>query len=94
MQNINSPDTMTPVPTSSEDNQTARNMSESKSLDIEKRVQELGKTDRRPSIVEIVADPADELDPRNWKPWKKRLVFIALMSSSILCDGYVLIPVH
>ncbi|KAL3457189.1 polyamine transporter [Aspergillus heterothallicus] len=25
--------------------------------------------------------------PRNWSPWKKRLLFISLMTSSILCDG-------
>jgi hypothetical protein len=27
--------------------------------------------------------------PRHWSPWKKRLLFCSLMSSSILCDGCV-----
>lgn len=31
----------------------------------------------------------DGRDPRKWSPRKKLLVFIALMSSSILADGYV-----
>ncbi|KAH6664072.1 putative MFS transporter [Halenospora varia] len=35
----------------------------------------------------ILHDPSDPLDPHNWSPWKKRSVFLALMSSSILCDG-------
>lgn len=38
----------------------------------------------RPSREDI-----DENDPRNWNPWKKRMVFLALMSSSILADGHV-----
>jgi MFS family permease len=32
-------------------------------------------------------DPSDTSNPQNWSPWRKRLVFVALMSSSILCDG-------
>lgn len=28
--------------------------------------------------------------PRSWSPWKKRLLFFALMSSSILADGYAI----
>jgi hypothetical protein len=54
--------------------------------------------DRRASIfalsnddeqgVELAAaDPEDVLDPQNWPPVRKRLVFLALMSSSLLCDG-------
>lgn len=35
----------------------------------------------------ILHDPSDPLDPHNWSTWKKRSVFLALMSSSILCDG-------
>lgn len=31
----------------------------------------------------------DTLDPRNWSPWRKGLLFLALMSSSLLADGYV-----
>lgn len=32
-------------------------------------------------------DPGDDMTPQNWPPWRKRLLFFALMSSSILCDG-------
>jgi hypothetical protein len=38
-------------------------------------------------VTEI--DDEDGRDPRKWRPRKKLLVFIALMSSSILADGYV-----
>lgn len=37
-----------------------------------------------PSVAEDEA-----ANPRNWSAWKKRLVFLSLMSSSILADGYV-----
>jgi len=42
--------------------------------------------------IEVLAaaldpDPADPLNPQNWPKWKKTSVFLALMSSSILCDG-------
>lgn len=40
------------------------------------------------TILESV-DPSDTLNPQNWSPWKKRMVFLALMSSSILADGYI-----
>lgn len=33
-------------------------------------------------------DPNDLLNPQNWSPWRKRLIFTALMSSSLLADGY------
>jgi len=32
-------------------------------------------------------NPSDPLNPQNWSKWKKRSVFFALMTSSILCDG-------
>ncbi|ETN36834.1 uncharacterized protein HMPREF1541_07821 [Cyphellophora europaea CBS 101466] len=32
-------------------------------------------------------DPTNNLNPQNWSPWKKRFLFCALLSSSILCDG-------
>lgn len=32
-------------------------------------------------------DPTDDVNPQNWSARKKRLLFVALMSSSILCDG-------
>ena len=36
----------------------------------------------------IVEEPdRDERNPQNWSPWKKRIVFLTLMSSSILADG-------
>ena len=90
MEDISSPDSITPVPSPPNNNphhQMA--MPESKAFDVEKAVAENGNNQRRQSVVEVVADPNDDLDPQNWKPWKKRLVFIALMSSSILCDGYL-----
>lgn len=33
------------------------------------------------------ADPMDDMSPQNWSARKKSLLFLALMSSSILCDG-------
>ena len=30
----------------------------------------------------------DTLDPRNWERWRKASLFLALMSSSFLADGY------
>ncbi|EXJ61901.1 hypothetical protein A1O7_02332 [Cladophialophora yegresii CBS 114405] len=39
-----------------------------------------------PSILEG-EDAVDSHSPKNWSPWKKRLLFLALMSSSILADG-------
>ncbi|KAL4792778.1 major facilitator superfamily domain-containing protein [Aspergillus venezuelensis] len=36
----------------------------------------------------LIAEDDDECrSPRKWSPWKKRLLFISLMSSSILADG-------
>lgn len=32
-------------------------------------------------------DASDAANPRNWSPWKKGLLFAALMSSSFLADG-------
>ncbi|ETI19831.1 hypothetical protein G647_08845 [Cladophialophora carrionii CBS 160.54] len=40
----------------------------------------------QPSILEG-QDSTDSRNPKNWSPWKKRLLFLALMSSSILADG-------
>lgn len=34
-------------------------------------------------------DPNDPKNPKNWSTMRKHLIFAALMSSSILCDGYV-----
>jgi len=34
-------------------------------------------------------DPNDARSPKNWSTTKKHLIFVALMSSSLLCDGYV-----
>jgi hypothetical protein len=32
-------------------------------------------------------ESTDDRNPQNWSARKKRLLFLALMSSSILCDG-------
>lgn len=32
-------------------------------------------------------DPNDAKDPKNWSNTRKHLIFAALMSSSLLCDG-------
>ncbi|KAL2871901.1 putative MFS transporter [Aspergillus lucknowensis] len=41
-----------------------------------------------PSLSTLTSEASEESrNPRNWSPWKKRLLFIALMSSSILADG-------
>lgn len=37
----------------------------------------------------VALDPNDVQNPQNWSPRRKNAVFIALMSSSILCDGGV-----
>lgn len=52
---------------------------------------ELGRTvpEKVESHVTTFEDDEDR-NPRNWSPTKRRLMFIALMSSSILADGYVL----
>lgn len=39
-----------------------------------------------PTILEG-PDQSDSRNPQNWSPWTKRMVFLALMSSSILADG-------
>ncbi|KAL4983010.1 major facilitator superfamily domain-containing protein [Aspergillus falconensis] len=45
-------------------------------------------TELRPLTSPHLAVEDDESrSPRNWSPWKKRLLFISLMSSSILADG-------
>lgn len=36
------------------------------------------------------AGDGHDQDPRNWSSTRKTLLFIALMSSSLLADGYVL----
>ncbi len=45
--------------------------------------------DGEQQTIHEVPDPNDHRNPQNWSPWKKRLLFLALMSSSILADGYV-----
>jgi hypothetical protein len=39
--------------------------------------------------VSLDPDPNDAQNPQNWPKWRKNTVFLALMSSSILCDGGV-----
>lgn len=48
----------------------------------------LSNDSNEPTVLEG-PDAADTNNPQNWNPWTKRLVFLALMSSSILADGYV-----
>jgi len=57
-----------------------------KTTDPESTVVVLSNDSNESSIVE---EPGcgDERSPQNWSPWKKRMVFLALMSSSILADG-------
>jgi hypothetical protein len=64
------------------------NISQDKSLDMEKKAASETVELHPPPAIEVTVDPADTLDPKNWPVLKKRLVFLALMSSSILCDGY------
>lgn len=35
----------------------------------------------------------DDLDPKNWSYLKKNILFLALMSSSILADGWIFLLV-
>ncbi|KAG9241113.1 putative MFS transporter [Calycina marina] len=37
--------------------------------------------------ADLDPDASDKLNPQNWPVWRKRALFFALMSSSILCDG-------
>jgi hypothetical protein len=57
-----------------------------KNLKSEGTIVALSNDDDQPSVLEG-PDPNDSLNPQNWSPWKKRLLFLALMSSSILADG-------
>ncbi len=75
-----------PPPSSGADKQVEHE----KNIDPETTVVALSNDSSEPSILEG-PDRNDERNPQNWSPWKKRLVFLALMSSSILADGYVLI---
>ena len=57
---------------------------------VRQKVTVLSVTDNKVnnSSMPEAACPVDDRDPRSWKPWKKRLLFFALMSSSLLADGY------
>lgn len=35
------------------------------------------------------ADPSDMKNPRNWSRMRKTMLFVSLMGSSLLADGYV-----
>lgn len=35
------------------------------------------------------ADPSDMKNPRNWSRTRKTMLFVSLMGSSLLADGYV-----
>lgn len=53
---------------------------------LETSVVALSNDSSEPHVLEA-SDLNDALDPQNWTAWRKRMVFLALMSSSILCDG-------
>lgn len=57
-----------------------------KNLHPEGTIVALSNDHGEPSVLEG-PDPSDPLNPQNWSPWRKRLLFLALMSSSILADG-------
>ncbi|KAK5189460.1 hypothetical protein LTR96_010136 [Exophiala xenobiotica] len=71
-----------PPPSSGADNQVEHE----KNIDPETTVVALSNDSSEPSILEG-PDRNDDRNPQNWSPWKKRLIFLALMSSSILADG-------
>ncbi|KAL4756149.1 putative MFS transporter [Aspergillus foveolatus] len=55
---------------------------------MQEKTSDLQTTELRPTTSTPPAEDDDESrSPRNWSPWKKRLLFISLMSSSILADG-------
>ncbi|RMD41466.1 hypothetical protein DV735_g3635, partial [Chaetothyriales sp. CBS 134920] len=57
-----------------------------KNRDHEATVVALSAESSEPTILQG-PDQDDERNPQNWSPWTKRLVFVALMSSSLLADG-------
>ncbi|KIX94741.1 uncharacterized protein Z520_09431 [Fonsecaea multimorphosa CBS 102226] len=57
-----------------------------KNVNAESTVVALSNENDQPSILDGLGSD-DSQSPQNWSPWKKRLVFLALMSSSILADG-------
>ncbi|KIW86782.1 uncharacterized protein Z519_12568 [Cladophialophora bantiana CBS 173.52] len=57
-----------------------------KNINTESTVVALSNETDQPSVVDG-QDSDDSRSPQNWNPWKKRLLFLALMSSSILADG-------
>lgn len=61
-------------------------LSEKKNIDQESSVIALSNEGDQPTVLEG-PDRNDPRNPQNWSPWKKRLIFLALMSSSILADG-------
>jgi hypothetical protein len=42
------------------------------------------------SQTDSVVESNDRLNPRNWSSARKTLLFVSLMTSSLLADGYVL----
>lgn len=64
-----------------------KGMVSEKTVNPESTVIALSNDSDQPSVIEG-PDPNDVRNPQNWSPWKKRLILLALMSSSILADGY------
>ncbi|PTU17933.1 hypothetical protein P175DRAFT_0504677 [Aspergillus ochraceoroseus IBT 24754] len=63
------------------------------SLQLTSDVKEKNSDDAQATELQQGLSPVDDEEearnPRNWSPWKKRLMFFSLMGSSILADGYV-----
>jgi hypothetical protein len=57
-----------------------------KDIPAESTILALRNVGDEPNVLEG-ADRNDVNHPQNWSPWKKRLLFLALMSSSVLTDG-------
>ncbi|KKK20862.1 putative Polyamine transporter [Aspergillus ochraceoroseus] len=61
------------------------------SLQLTSDVKEKNSDDAQATELQQGLSPVDDEEearnPRNWSPWKKRLMFFSLMGSSILADG-------
>jgi hypothetical protein len=65
------------------------NCSEGSPLSLEGQEVRRDKDDAKINEIATNLDPdiSDVNNPQNWPVWRKRTVFFALMTSSILCDG-------
>ncbi len=58
-----------------------------KQPEVETKTTSLSDSNASDLVVFETPDPTDTRNPQNWSRTKKNLVFVALMSSSILADG-------